>query len=781
LGKTFEDEKRKHKELIHSVAEILSNDVNLTILRLLSLKPSYNRELASIIGRDETDISRRLKQMEQAGLVKGVWKRLGGRNVKVYELKASSLSFTFLNGRIEVNVKGSPSGLSAQVIRSVIPSVDEVIGREEQLRIIREGYPVVVVAGPPGIGKTALVAYYIKKHARENPVYWHYSSYSDSRHILSWKLTLFIQEFIEKKMMSSSPLPLEVIVDYINRSNALIVIDDYHLLPDESKNFVRKMAEKIQSGRLFILTRKKDPRIPLWTGLVKEIELTPLDMESAFMLSLYEASKRGLKLGRQAYKIIVNNSGGIPLIIKGAIEYASRSRTRVEESVKTVVKTYYEGRVMEMLDEHEELSVKTLIVVGGLLPEDVLCRTLSVQKKACRLIIDSLYNLGLVTKDGPYIKAREFLYKAREAVSEEARKAIILRVAEVLSSHEDYKSRLIGLNLLAEECQTGLASRIISDRLEKGYGWMTCCIDSYSNVLEKLRLCRSQNVFDRAVINVEYALIKKASIENDLRSAIGIIGKHLPALKPNPILYSRICALYSSFLMKTGKIIQGIEWLNEAKRVYKLVPKRLAKHVESTIMATETLRYYIEGDLEKALEAALREAEIELERGDIRNYLVANVHVAVIQVYKGEFREALENVREIMENLDLFEEDFKNIMIDNLSGVHVWSLIGMGSYLEAEAVVKGYLSNPGIVKLRSSLVIARALLEYRRGDYEEVARVLEDNKRTIEEESMGDEYVIYEFLRDTVIHGRKAKDKLEKLSPGMKTIMEAILRDQGKM
>jgi len=44
------------------------------------------------MGRDETDIARRLRKLEQTGLIESFWKRLGDRNVKVYRLKVEDLT-----------------------------------------------------------------------------------------------------------------------------------------------------------------------------------------------------------------------------------------------------------------------------------------------------------------------------------------------------------------------------------------------------------------------------------------------------------------------------------------------------------------------------------------------------------------------------------------------------------------------------------------------------------------------------------------------------------------
>ena len=92
-----------------SLAGLLSRRANIEILLVLSVRDSYPREISLITGRDETDVSRRLRRLERAGLVEGYWRRLAGRNVRVYRLRARAVSFRFEDGRVIVEIGGSGS------------------------------------------------------------------------------------------------------------------------------------------------------------------------------------------------------------------------------------------------------------------------------------------------------------------------------------------------------------------------------------------------------------------------------------------------------------------------------------------------------------------------------------------------------------------------------------------------------------------------------------------------------------------------------------------------
>ncbi len=67
-----------------NIAGILNNESNLLILRWLKTKPYYPRELAGKMNISEQFIVRRLKAMEEYGIVEGKWESEGNHRVKRY-------------------------------------------------------------------------------------------------------------------------------------------------------------------------------------------------------------------------------------------------------------------------------------------------------------------------------------------------------------------------------------------------------------------------------------------------------------------------------------------------------------------------------------------------------------------------------------------------------------------------------------------------------------------------------------------------------------------------
>ena len=74
-----------------NIASVLNNESNMRILGWLKTKPYYPRELAAAMNISEQFIVRRLKEMEEYGIVEGKWENEGGHRVKRYYPKDITL------------------------------------------------------------------------------------------------------------------------------------------------------------------------------------------------------------------------------------------------------------------------------------------------------------------------------------------------------------------------------------------------------------------------------------------------------------------------------------------------------------------------------------------------------------------------------------------------------------------------------------------------------------------------------------------------------------------
>lgn len=84
-----------------STIKLIGNATNRALLAELSRSPSYPRALADRLGLSEDHVQRKLRSLEEAGLVHGAWAHFD-RTVKQYEMTASALIFDMESGGVTI-------------------------------------------------------------------------------------------------------------------------------------------------------------------------------------------------------------------------------------------------------------------------------------------------------------------------------------------------------------------------------------------------------------------------------------------------------------------------------------------------------------------------------------------------------------------------------------------------------------------------------------------------------------------------------------------------------
>lgn len=131
-----------------NVAGVLNNETNLRILEKLKGRAYYPRELAAEMKISESFVVRRLKAMEECGIVEGRWESEGSRKVKRYYLMDVTMQLG--KGGLEVT---SGEAVPVSVPKSDISLRKEVLGLLVILPIILlalygsiTGQPVLIIA-----------------------------------------------------------------------------------------------------------------------------------------------------------------------------------------------------------------------------------------------------------------------------------------------------------------------------------------------------------------------------------------------------------------------------------------------------------------------------------------------------------------------------------------------------------------------------------------------------------------------------------------------------------
>lgn len=311
-----------------SLMKALSSEVNLEILAVLRTGAFHPRELARILGRDESDVSRRLRQLERLGLVEGRWERDGERNVRVYSLKVEEIKISFEPEGIKANIDSRPFYETSKVGDDV-PEVDTFVGRREEIELLRKcSEGVVVIYGVAGVGKTLLAA-----KAFPDSFWYRVSGVEDFEYI-AWHMGRFLNsrgyglllDYMRSGQREEREV-FELILEGIERTSSVIVLDDVHKCQDERlERLLTFLAERMKGGKIVVTTRVKPN---LGTRGVLYIHLKGLKPEEAYELAL----AKGVKMDVGRFAEVYHLTAGHPLMLNLTLEGLSREGRIVKDNL----------------------------------------------------------------------------------------------------------------------------------------------------------------------------------------------------------------------------------------------------------------------------------------------------------------------------------------------------------------------------------------------------------------------------------------------------------------
>lgn len=255
----------RHDIKDREILDIISDEINLTIITMLRAEPTYVRKIAQQLGMKESHVSDRLRKMEKAGLVSSSWKRVGNKNVKLYYPMLDRLEINFTPMGFVIRGKDIESEIIIphKLLENMIPIVTSFIGRRAELELIRSWKGPIIIWGMPGIGKTTLVAKFIWDSGLENKTFWYNCKEIDTFQYFLNKLAAFLflkgyrtlPDYIIAGVKDSSIL-IDIAVGEIINNNILLVLDNFDLCKDDSiKLLVNQLIEKGES--LFVISRKQ--------------------------------------------------------------------------------------------------------------------------------------------------------------------------------------------------------------------------------------------------------------------------------------------------------------------------------------------------------------------------------------------------------------------------------------------------------------------------------------------------------------------------------------------
>jgi hypothetical protein len=351
----------------------VSHPANQAILGLLAVEPCYPRRIGALLGLSETEVARRVRRLENLGLVQGRWDRVG-RNVKLYRLAADGVVVRFTKAGVEVAMTTPGTGRqpSAAALAPTaasdspsIPQAPELLGRDAELRRLDGPEPSVLVLGMAGIGKTALLARYAAHHIANRPVFWRSFRGVESMAFLANQIALFLAQHGDQTLLAkleghADPLRVaEATLHALKSSGAIFVLDDIHRVQESVlKTFLNDalhLEGRPAGGKVILASREWVAHNPARPGLAV-IRLEGLaDADACAMLE-----RSGLKVAPELVARLKAEVGGHPLglsLLAQAAQQAGGLEGLLDRVPERDLENYLLGEIHDALLEEERLAL----------------------------------------------------------------------------------------------------------------------------------------------------------------------------------------------------------------------------------------------------------------------------------------------------------------------------------------------------------------------------------------------------------------------------------------
>ncbi len=462
---------------VERLLKVLSSPINLAILSLVSSRPSYPREIARLLGRDETDVSKRLRILEDYGFVEGYWTRVSDRNIRMYRITRREVRIEFAEGSVNVNIldsnRSEPSKISIRV-PSAMPKPGLIIGRDSLIEeISRLDTPVYVVWGLPGVGKSSLVARALEEYP---VVFWYRGDSTETLDGFLWRIALHLSQLgypDPLRILGSGPRAriIDEIINGLKSARTVMVIDDYHIVENTSiGDLVRSRLAREADGYKLILVSRSMPRgLPYHvTGRVMAIHVDLLSRDDALKLAMMHGASP------EHAEIVYSIARGHPLL--------TIQLSRLDD-VKDNIQDYLYSEILERLSPNEVRVVKTLSSLDMPVDSGVLEELL--QSRTIDHTLLTLERKSLVERSPRGYILHELIRK-NIPVSSEYRRRVLEEAGKILAYRESWPDRIRGIHLLIEAGKPEAAADIVARRLIEDDYTVWALAGDYLNVLEVL-------------------------------------------------------------------------------------------------------------------------------------------------------------------------------------------------------------------------------------------------------------------------------------------------------
>jgi len=390
----------------------MTSGVNIDILNLLRHEPSSPRDIAGFLGKDETDVSRRLRLMERAGIVKGVWSRRKEKNVRVYSLLGfhAEIDFDPTGLSFQLRTATKASDYTATVLGSYeVPSVSGFVGRENELRWLTIADGLHVIIGLPGIGKTTLASAFATSAIGTRPVVWHTIREVDSFGYLANKIAVFLARFGFSEALEyvqsggdEDRVKIELIGRGLDNLRAITVFDDYQRNRDDRLDtLLEHLWKNCTKVRILVLSRSR-PKFYTLGQRASELWLQGLSLEETKQL----ISSWGIQISEREAEELWRRLSGHPLSLTLFNSLAKEGSSNVPlSSLKEQLTDYFTREIYSALAPEERDVLLTLSVFRAPVTPRALSEILHL--KNLNYLIHNLENKMLVRRQQDMLVVHE--------------------------------------------------------------------------------------------------------------------------------------------------------------------------------------------------------------------------------------------------------------------------------------------------------------------------------------------------------------------------------------
>ena len=208
----------------------------------------------------------------------------------------------------------SPSKLKHKHVTfyEITPSVDGLVGREPVLKEMSSWYtshvPVLVVRGPRGIGKTALVKAWLDRTKPRRNLLWLNIFNNRVMEDVMATIVKFLRDVYDKDVDTGK------LFNLLEHSGSILVFDGYYLLDNDLVEFVQSLKDRLNHTKVIITMRDDTPFYnrfytmkDIESGRIHEIRLKGLDFKSV--------EKLLSDVDTDAIKKIYQLTSGVPLAL----------------------------------------------------------------------------------------------------------------------------------------------------------------------------------------------------------------------------------------------------------------------------------------------------------------------------------------------------------------------------------------------------------------------------------------------------------------------------------